>query len=163
MAQVRKMVVESWVEGLVASFLAMGYSSIQDAIEDEMARVLSHYNLLGLGENAANGFVVEATIAIKWLQHGMQVYDFDPANAYNNASALKVVSLLYAPLFSLDDDGNVIPEALQHDKNLVDLASLVGCPVYNVGCNYVDGRTYYENCLMAIDYLKNLIDYARES
>lgn len=39
-----------------------------------------------------------------------EVYDFDPANAYNNASALKVVSLLYAPLFSLDDDGNVKKE-----------------------------------------------------
>ena len=39
-----------------------------------------------------------------------EVYDFDPANAYNNASALKIVSLLYAPLFSLDADGNVKKE-----------------------------------------------------
>ena len=39
-----------------------------------------------------------------------EVYDFDPANAYNNASALKIVSLLYAPLFSLDEDGNVKKE-----------------------------------------------------
>ena len=29
-----------------------------------------------------------------------EVYDFDPANAYNNASALKVVSLLFSPLFA---------------------------------------------------------------
>ena len=36
-----------------------------------------------------------------------QVYDFDPANAYNNASALKVVSLLFTPLFSIDDNGKV--------------------------------------------------------
>lgn len=39
-----------------------------------------------------------------------EVYDFDPANAYNNASALKIVSLLYAPLFSLDENGNVKKE-----------------------------------------------------
>ena len=36
-----------------------------------------------------------------------EVYDFDPANAYNNASALKVVSLLFSPLFSLDENGKV--------------------------------------------------------
>ena len=39
-----------------------------------------------------------------------QVFDFDPANAYDNASALKVVSLLYSPLFSLDEKGNVKKE-----------------------------------------------------
>ena len=39
-----------------------------------------------------------------------EVYDFDPANAYNNASALKIVSLLYAPLFTLDGNGNVKKE-----------------------------------------------------
>ena len=39
-----------------------------------------------------------------------QVYDFDPANAYNNASALKIVSLLFTPLFSIDEKGNVEKE-----------------------------------------------------
>lgn len=42
-----------------------------------------------------------------------EVYDFDPANAYNNASALKVVSLLFAPLFSLDEKGNVQKELVE--------------------------------------------------
>ena len=42
----------------------------------------------------------------------------------------------------IDENGEIIPEALQHDKNLIDLASIVGCPVYNVGCNYIEGRTY---------------------
>lgn len=36
-----------------------------------------------------------------------EVYDFDPANAYNNDSALKIVSLLYTPLFTLDSKGEV--------------------------------------------------------
>ena len=39
-----------------------------------------------------------------------EVYDFDPANAYNNASALKIVSLLYSPLFTLDENGEVKKE-----------------------------------------------------
>ena len=42
------------------------------------------------------------------------------------------------------------------------MASIVGCPVYNVGCNYIEGKTYYENCLIAIDYFKTLLDYARD-
>ena len=50
-----------------------------------------------------------------------EVYDFDPANAYNNASALKVVSLLYAPLFSLSEDGKV-------KKELVDTYTITEDP-----------------------------------
>lgn len=42
-----------------------------------------------------------------------EVYDFDPANAYNNESALRVVSLLFAPLFSLDAKGNVKKELVK--------------------------------------------------
>lgn len=61
----------------------------------------------------------------------------------------------------IDDNGAIIPEALQHDKNLIDLASFVGCPVFNCGCNYTEGKTYYENCLIAIDYFGKLIDYAK--
>ena len=35
------------------------------------------------------------------------IYDFDPANAYNNEAALKIISLLYEPLFYLDEKGKV--------------------------------------------------------
>ena len=42
-----------------------------------------------------------------------EVYDFDPANAYNNDSALKVVSLLFTPLFSLDENGKVQKELVK--------------------------------------------------
>lgn len=62
----------------------------------------------------------------------------------------------------IDEDGNVIPSALEHDKNLILLASKVGCPVYNVGCNYTEDKTYYENCLIAIEYFKLLLDFARD-
>ena len=42
-----------------------------------------------------------------------EVYDFDPAYAYNNESALRVVSLLFAPLFSLDENGKVKNELVK--------------------------------------------------
>lgn len=62
----------------------------------------------------------------------------------------------------IDENGNVIPEAFQHDKNLIDAASIIGCPVYNCGVNYVDGKSFYENCNIAIEYLGKLIDFARD-
>ena len=36
-----------------------------------------------------------------------QIYDLDPAYAYGNESALKIVSLVFDNLFVLDDDGKV--------------------------------------------------------
>lgn len=42
-----------------------------------------------------------------------EVYDFDPANAYNNESALRVISLMFVPLFSLDENGNVQKELVK--------------------------------------------------
>lgn len=57
----------------------------------------------------------------------------------------------------IDDDGNVIDTALQHDKNLIDAASRLGCPVFNCGCNYTESKTYLENCEIAINYFKTLI------
>lgn len=36
-----------------------------------------------------------------------EVYDFDPAKAYTNDDAMKVMSLIYEPLFALDQNGNL--------------------------------------------------------
>lgn len=62
----------------------------------------------------------------------------------------------------IDDNGEIIPEAMQADKNIIEAASIIGCPVYNCGVNYVDGKSFYENCNIAIDYLGKLIDFARD-
>ncbi len=37
------------------------------------------------------------------------IYDFDPAVAYNNASALKICALMFDTLFALDAKGKVVP------------------------------------------------------
>lgn len=61
----------------------------------------------------------------------------------------------------IDEDGNVIEKALQHDHNLIDAASALGCPVFNVGCNAAKNKTFEENCQIAINYFGGLIEYAR--
>ncbi|MBQ7541077.1 MAG: sugar phosphate isomerase/epimerase [Clostridia bacterium] len=60
----------------------------------------------------------------------------------------------------IDDSGKVIPQALQDDRNLIDAASALGCPVYNCGCNWTDGLSFAENCRIATDYFAGLLAYA---
>ncbi len=61
----------------------------------------------------------------------------------------------------IDEKGNIIESAMHSDKVLVDSASIIGCPVYNVGVNYIDDMSYYDNCQNAIKYLSALLDYAK--
>lgn len=81
--------------------------------------------------------------------------------AYSEKYGVKVVSIGRWGMDRLDENGEIIYEALVHDKNLIDLASFVGCPVFTVGANYSEKLTYYENCRAAIKYFSTLIDYAR--
>lgn len=62
----------------------------------------------------------------------------------------------------IDENGKVIPEALQHDKNVITAASIIGCPVYNCGVNYTESLSFFENCQIAIDYFKTLIEFGKE-
>ncbi len=53
---------------------------------------------------------------------GEAVYDFDPAFAYQNKNALAISSLMFVPLFSLDEDGDLVKELVDdyeitNDKN----------------------------------------------
>ena len=80
---------------------------------------------------------------------------------YSEKYGVKVGSIGRWGMERMDENSSIIPEALQHDKNLIDLASIVGCPVYNVGFNRIDGMDYYENCQKAIEYFSGLIEYAR--
>ncbi len=61
----------------------------------------------------------------------------------------------------IDEEGHVIPSALQHDKNLIDAASALGCPVFNAGVNATPGKSFEENCRIAVDYFGTLLDYAK--
>ncbi len=48
------------------------------------------------------------------------IYDFDPANAYYNADAVNVVSLMFETLFTLNDDGKVKKALVDDYDFLVD-------------------------------------------
>ena len=97
-------------------------------------------------------------------------YNYDSAAVLARAGEIRANSEKYGVkvgaigrwgMDRLDDEGRVIPEALQHDKNLIDLAGEVGCPVFNAGCNGVKGKSFYENCQLAVEYFGGLLDYAR--
>ena len=81
---------------------------------------------------------------------------------YSEKYGVKVVSVGRWGMQRLDENGEIIPEALAHDKNLIDLASFVGCPVYNVGAHYSEKLSYCDNCQAAIKYFRTLIDYAAD-
>ena len=61
----------------------------------------------------------------------------------------------------IDENGDIIPEALQDDKNIIDAAAILGCPVFNCGVNYTESKSFEENCQIAIDYFSQLLDYAK--
>lgn len=62
----------------------------------------------------------------------------------------------------IDENGGIIEKALSDDKAVITAAGILGCPVYNVGVNYTESKSFLENCEIAIDYLSRLIDFARD-
>ena len=54
----------------------------------------------GKGDDEDNGAEIPAFFV-------GEVYDFDPAKAYTNDDAMKVMSLIYETLFNLDENGNI--------------------------------------------------------
>lgn len=82
-------------------------------------------------------------------------------NKWQEEYAVKVGSMGRWGSTRVDENGEPVPASLQDDYNLIDAASQIGCPVYNVGCNYIDSRNFSENCGFAINYFSKLIDYAK--
>lgn len=79
--------------------------------------------------------------------------------AANNLSTLSVGRW---GMRRVDDDGKVIPEALEHDKNVILGASQLGCPVFNCGCNYAKNLTLMQNYEVAVGYFAELLDFAKD-
>ncbi len=87
----------------------------------------------------------------------------DEINSYIKKYGVEVCSIGRWGMERVDKNGDIIPEAMEHDKNLIDVASAVGCPVYNVGCNKANEElSLYENCRFAINYFKELLRYGKE-
>lgn len=86
----------------------------------------------------------------------------DEIKANSEKYDVKVVSIGRWGMQRLDEEGKIIPEAQLHDKNLITLASKLGCPVYNVGVNRVESLSFYDNCMAAVKCLSELIDFASD-
>ena len=59
-------------------------------------------------------------------------------------------------------DGTMNEEKFQNHLTLIDAASKLSCPVYNVGVNWVDGVSEEANYNFAINALKTLVAYGKE-
>lgn len=60
-----------------------------------------------------------------------------------------------------DENGALIPQSLEDDRNVIKACAVFGCPVYVTGVNAVKGKSFEENCTAAIDYLGKLIEFAK--
>lgn len=52
---------------------------------------------------------------------------------------------------------------LETECKLIDAAKELSCDVYITGCNFVETLSFYENCTLAIEYLKKLADYGERA
>lgn len=82
--------------------------------------------------------------------------------SYSDKYDIPVGSIGRWGMTRIDENGEIIPEALQADKNIINAASIIGCPVYNCGVNYTESKSFYDNCTIAINYLGNLIEFAKD-
>lgn len=98
-------------------------------------------------------------------------HNFDADEFSSQAEAIKGYSAKYDVavgsmgrwgMTRIDDNGKTVEKAMHDDKTLIDATSIIGCPVYNVGVNYIDSQSYYQNCLNAIGYIGELLDYAKD-
>lgn len=80
--------------------------------------------------------------------------------SYSEKYGVSVGSIGRWGMKRIDEKGEAIQQAVQADRNLIEAAAIIGCPVYNCGINYTEEKSFYENCKIAIEYLENLIEYA---
>lgn len=62
----------------------------------------------------------------------------------------------------INPDGTIIEEELQNSYTMIDVCAALDCPVFNTGVNYIEDKTFEENCEYAIAYLKKVVDYGKE-
>lgn len=61
----------------------------------------------------------------------------------------------------LDAAGKVRPEAFDEAKRVIEACSALGCPVYNCGCNRIEGMSLFRNYEAAIGWFSSLIEFGR--
>lgn len=60
----------------------------------------------------------------------------------------------------VNDDGSLDERELGCSYTLIDCCEKLGCPVFICGCNYIQSRTFEQNCESAIEYFRKCVEYA---
>lgn len=61
----------------------------------------------------------------------------------------------------IDANGNVIESELNNSYKIIDVCVSVGCPVFITGVNYIENKSFDENCNYAVDYLSKVVEYGK--
>ncbi|MEZ0537716.1 sugar phosphate isomerase/epimerase family protein [Caldicellulosiruptoraceae bacterium PP1] len=62
----------------------------------------------------------------------------------------------------ISSKGEIIKEELEISKKLIDACEFLNCPVFVCGVNYVKEISFYQNCSLAIEFLTELVNYAKQ-
>lgn len=62
----------------------------------------------------------------------------------------------------IDESGYVIEDEFKNNCTLIDIASELGCTVFNTGVNFVKDYSYDKNCEFAVKYLRRITEYGKE-
>ena len=57
-------------------------------------------------------------------------------------------------------DGEISADTVVLLKKQIDAVSAIGCPVFNLGVNRDEGISLYKNYVLAVEYLREMIEYA---
>lgn len=124
--------------------------------------MINDWNEAGFATNAKLGLEAIEFCINGNINSAEVLADAENLKAYSEKYNVAVTSIGRWGMKRLDENGEAISEAVQHDKNLIDLASILGCPVFNMGVNRVEGISYYDNCQLAIKYISEMLDYAKD-
>jgi len=62
----------------------------------------------------------------------------------------------------INSDGTSSEKMLNKELELIGACAALGCESYVTGCNYIDGRSYLQNCLDSIKHLERLLARGKE-
>lgn len=98
-------------------------------------------------DEAAADFLLRAGDIRKWAeQYGI------PVASAGRWSGMRV-----------NPEGMINEAAKQSDKELIEAAAKIGCPVFNCGVNYAQSKSYDENIEIAAAYLGELVECGKEN
>lgn len=86
---------------------------------------------------------------------------FDQVKLYSQKYDLPVKAIGRWGINKIVEAG-IIDSEFQLECKLIDALHELGGDVYITGCNYLNHLNFYQNCTLAIQYLKKLVAYAKE-